>query len=89
MDEARGGFENGGQLTNVPGNNVEGALSCIGPQGINGCGYEAPLEAMLQAINPGAAFGLLGDGGRALPLLLGAAMVGYVGWLAYETMGHA
>ena len=40
--------------TNVPGNNISGALSCIGPQGINGCGYEAPLEAMLQAINPGA-----------------------------------
>jgi hypothetical protein len=41
-------------VTNVPGNNVKGALSCIGPQGINGCGYEAPLEGMLQAINPGA-----------------------------------
>ena len=40
--------------TNIPGNNVSGALSCIGPQGINGCGYEAPLEAMLQAVNPGA-----------------------------------
>ncbi len=43
-----------GDNTNIPGNNVAGALSCIGPQGINGCGYEAPLEAMLQAINPGA-----------------------------------
>lgn len=43
-----------GQTTNVPGNNVSGAMSCLGPQGINGCGYEAPLEAMLQAINPGA-----------------------------------
>jgi hypothetical protein len=40
--------------TNIPGNNVKGALSCIGPQGINGCGYEAPLEGMLQAINPTA-----------------------------------
>ncbi len=40
--------------TNVPGDDVEGALSCIGPQGINGCGYEAPLESMLQAINPDA-----------------------------------
>ena len=40
--------------TNVPGNNIKGALSCIGPQGINGCGYEAQLEGMLQAINPGA-----------------------------------
>ena len=43
-----------GMTTNIPGNNIKGALSCIGPQGINGCGYEAPLEAMLQAINPGA-----------------------------------
>lgn len=43
-----------GSSTNIPGNNIKGALSCIGPQGINGCGYEAPLESMLQAINPGA-----------------------------------
>ncbi|EDM79693.1 hypothetical protein PPSIR1_16565 [Plesiocystis pacifica SIR-1] len=43
-----------GDDTNVPGDNIQGALSCIGPQGIAGCGYEAPLEAMLQAINPGA-----------------------------------
>jgi len=28
------------------------ALACIGPQGINGCGYEAQLESMLQALNP-------------------------------------
>jgi hypothetical protein len=42
--------------TNVPGNNIKGALSCIGPQGINGCGYEAQLESMLQAINPGSAW---------------------------------
>ena len=40
--------------TNVPGNNVKGALSCIGPQGINGCGYQAPLEAMLLGISPDA-----------------------------------
>jgi hypothetical protein len=46
----------GGTTTNVPGNNIKGALSCIGPQGINGCGYEATLEAMLQSINPGAAW---------------------------------
>jgi hypothetical protein len=30
------------------------ALTCVGPQGINGCGYEAPLETMLQALNPSA-----------------------------------
>lgn len=40
--------------SNVPQDNVAAALSCIGPQGIDGCGYEAPLEAMLQAINPDA-----------------------------------
>jgi hypothetical protein len=44
----------GGSVTNIPGNNVEGALSCLGPQGICGCGYEAQLEGMLQALNPGA-----------------------------------
>lgn len=33
---------------------VAQALSCIGPQGINGCGYESPLENMLQALNPGS-----------------------------------
>ncbi len=30
------------------------ALACMGPQGFNGCGYEAPLETMLQALNPSA-----------------------------------
>jgi hypothetical protein len=28
------------------------ALACIGPQGIDGCGMEAPLEAMLLALQP-------------------------------------
>ncbi|MCA9652203.1 MAG: hypothetical protein KC501_19975 [Myxococcales bacterium] len=40
--------------SNVPEDDVGAALSCIGPQGIDGCGYEAPLETMLQAINEGA-----------------------------------
>jgi hypothetical protein len=39
---------------NVMDGTPEQALSCIGPQGIDGCGYEAPLEVMLQALNPGA-----------------------------------
>jgi len=30
------------------------ALSCLAPMGINGCGYEQPLESMLQALNPDA-----------------------------------
>jgi hypothetical protein len=38
--------------SNVPNDDIAGALSCIGPQGIDGCGMEAQLEAMLQAINP-------------------------------------
>jgi len=40
--------------SNVPNDDVGAALSCIGPQGIDGCGYEAPLETMLQAINEGS-----------------------------------
>ncbi|MEM6993962.1 MAG: hypothetical protein AAF721_25850 [Myxococcota bacterium] len=40
--------------SNVPNDDVGAALSCIGPQGIDGCGYEAPLETMLQAINEDA-----------------------------------
>jgi hypothetical protein len=40
--------------SNVPSNDVGAALACIGPQGIDGCGYEAQLETMLQAINEGA-----------------------------------
>ena len=46
----------GGSVTNVPGNDIKGTLSCIGPQGINGCGFESPLEAMLQATYTGAAW---------------------------------
>lgn len=42
--------------TNVPGNAVAGALRCLIPQGVVGCGYESPLEAMLQAINPAASW---------------------------------
>lgn len=30
------------------------ALACMAPMGINGCGFESPLEAMLQALNPEA-----------------------------------
>src|SRR5690606_33385429 len=57
-------FEGGG-IDNVPpvppvdinGDGVEDspvaqALACIGPQGIDGCGYESPLESMMQALNP-------------------------------------
>jgi hypothetical protein len=43
-----------GLSSNVPNDDPAAALSCLGPQGIDGCGYEAPLEAMLQALNPEA-----------------------------------
>ncbi len=31
---------------------VAQTLACIGPQGIDGCGYEAQLESMMQALDP-------------------------------------
>jgi len=40
-----------------------------------------PLLRLELTVNPGAAFGLLGGGGRTLPVLLGAAMLGYLLWL--------
>jgi len=40
--------------SNVPMGDVAAALSCMAPQGIEGCGYEAPLETMLQALRPEA-----------------------------------
>ncbi|MBX7084298.1 MAG: VWA domain-containing protein [Nannocystaceae bacterium] len=39
---------------NVADGDAAAALACVGPQGIDGCGYESPLEAMSQALNPGA-----------------------------------
>ncbi len=40
--------------SNVPGDDIAGALSCIGLQGIDGCGFEAQLESMMQALDPSA-----------------------------------
>lgn len=45
-----------GEITNVPGNEVVGALNCLVPQGINGCEYGSPLEAMLRALDPAASW---------------------------------
>lgn len=45
-----------GADSNVPGGEVVAALQCLLPQGMVGCGYEAPLENMLQAINQDAAW---------------------------------
>ncbi|MCA9655315.1 MAG: VWA domain-containing protein [Myxococcales bacterium] len=43
--------------TNAPGGDVASALHCLLPQGINGCGFEQPLEslsmALLRAESPG------------------------------------
>ncbi|HWB78805.1 MAG TPA: hypothetical protein VG755_27775 [Nannocystaceae bacterium] len=33
---------------------AEAALACLIPQGVDGCGYEAPLEAMWLALDPNA-----------------------------------
>jgi hypothetical protein len=38
----------------IDDNNVAQALACLGPVGIDGCGYEAPLEAILQALDSNA-----------------------------------
>ncbi|RMG97522.1 MAG: VWA domain-containing protein, partial [Deltaproteobacteria bacterium] len=41
-------------VTNLPeGVSVEDALRCFLPQGINGCGFEAPLESMWKALQLG------------------------------------
>ncbi len=49
------------------------ALSCIGPQGINGCGYESQLENMLQALNPAAPWN-----GGARPFMREGALLAIV-----------
>jgi hypothetical protein len=37
-----------------PDNAIVQTLACIAPVGLDGCGYEQPLENMLQALNPNA-----------------------------------
>jgi hypothetical protein len=61
-------FEDGGihNVPPVPPADINGdgmldspvaqTLACIGPQGIDGCGYEAQLESMMQALNPKASW---------------------------------
>lgn len=41
-----------GEQTNVPGDDVAGAFACIARLGSGGCGFEQPLEAMLEALDP-------------------------------------
>jgi hypothetical protein len=43
-----------GTEDNVDGGTAAEALACIGPQGIDGCGFESPLEAMVQALRADA-----------------------------------
>jgi hypothetical protein len=49
------------------------ALACLAPMGINGCGYEQPLEAMIQALNPDSPWN-----GGARPFLRDDAMLAIV-----------
>jgi hypothetical protein len=51
------------------------ALACIGPQGIDGCGYESQLENMLQALNPGAMWNQGADAFLRPNALLAVAIV--------------
>jgi hypothetical protein len=56
--------EDGDNAPDVPPTDIDGddvddspvamTMACLAPQGINGCGYESPLETMLQALNPSA-----------------------------------
>lgn len=57
----------------VPDNEVARAMACLAPMGINGCAYESPLENMLQALNPAAAWN-----GGPRPFLRDGAAVGIV-----------
>lgn len=54
---------------------VAQAVACLAPQGINGCGYESPLGAMMQALDPAAAWNagerpFLREGSRLVIVLL-------------------
>jgi hypothetical protein len=48
--------------TNVPDDDVGAALACLGTQGIAGCEYGQPLEAMLRALDPEASWNQGEDG---------------------------
>ena len=54
---------------------VAQTLSCVGPQGIDGCGYESPLESMMQALDPGAAWNQGDDPFRRPGSLLAVAII--------------
>lgn len=44
-------IQSGGAVSNLPqGVDAETAFRCMGPQGIDGCGFESPLEALRMAL---------------------------------------
>lgn len=55
-DNIGGGLPSVGDIDGdgAPDSPAKRAVGCLAPQGISGCGYEAPLEAMLQALDPAA-----------------------------------
>jgi hypothetical protein len=55
----------------TPDSAVAQTLACVGPVGIDGCGYESPLENMLQALNPQSSW----NGGET-PFLRDGALLG-------------
>ena len=65
-------------LPHAPGT-LPAALQCIGPQGISGFGFEAPLESMrLALLGVAGTTGILQEGAR--PVLVGALSDAYA-WL--------
>ncbi|MEX1363550.1 MAG: vWA domain-containing protein [Nannocystaceae bacterium] len=61
--------------TNVPGDDVVSALSCMLPQGINGCGFEQPLESLSLALARAQTPGELNEGFLRPGALLAVALV--------------
>jgi len=61
--------------TNVPGDVVVDALRCMLPQGINGCGFEQPLESLYKAILRTETEGEANFGFRREGALLAVAIV--------------
>ena len=50
-ESVRPWLQAGGSDSNLPGNvTATQAFSCMGPQGVDGCGYESPLEALRFAL---------------------------------------
>ena len=61
--------------SNVPSGDVTGALRCLLPQGIDGCGFEQPLESLRTALARVETLGEPNNGFRRPGALLAVAMV--------------